>query len=39
MNIKYLIQIYMIYMNMVLNGLLPLFSLVILNSLIYHRLR
>ena len=29
----------MIYMNMVLNGLLPLFSLVILNSLIYHRLR
>ena len=32
-------QIYMIYMNMALNGLLPLFSLVILNSLIYSRLR
>lgn len=36
---KHYYKIYMIYMNMVLNGLLPLFSLVILNSLIYHRLR
>ena len=32
-------QIYMIYMNLMLNGLIPLLTLVVLNSLVYHRLR
>ena len=35
----YYVQVYVIYMNLVLNGLIPLVSLVILNTLVYLRLR
>ena len=31
--------VYVVYMNLVLNGIAPLLTLVILNSLVYHRLR
>ena len=34
----YYVQVYVIYMNLVLNGLIPLVSLVILNTLVYLRL-
>ena len=37
-NIHYY-KVYMIYMNLVVNGLVPLFCLVVLNSLIYRKLR
>jgi len=35
----YYVQIYVVYMNLLLNGLIPLVSLVILNTLVYLRLR
>ena len=35
----YYVQVYVIYMNLVLNGLLPLLVLVTLNLLVYLRLR
>ena len=33
------VQVYLIYMNLVFNGLIPLVSLAILNTLVYLRLR
>eukprot|EP00092_Neocalanus_flemingeri_P002178 GFUD01002318.1.p1 GENE.GFUD01002318.1~~GFUD01002318.1.p1 ORF type:complete len:248 (-),score=47.87 GFUD01002318.1:746-1489(-) len=35
----YYVQVYLIYMNLFLNGLIPLVALVILNTLVYLRLR
>ena len=35
----YYVQIYVVYMNLLLNGIIPLVSLVILNTLVYLRLR
>ena len=35
----YYVQVYVIYMNLFFNGLIPLLSLVILNTLVYLRLR